>query len=123
MTKKNPVNTDALTNPTVKAAIDALQKGDRDAWSALFEPDAKLYDDGAPRSFEKFTQDALGHERSSRSTVSRTTVSTWSVHFIRISGATFARTSGFGSLPPARSSASTSDRRNRLDAYRAFRQQ
>ena len=63
MTKKNPVNTDALTNPTVKAAIDALQKRDRDAWSALFEPDAKLYDDGAPRSFEKFTQDALGHER------------------------------------------------------------
>jgi len=63
MTKKNPVNTDALTNPTVKAAIDALQKGDHNAWSALFEPDAKLYDDGVPRSFEKFTQDALCHER------------------------------------------------------------
>ncbi len=54
---------DALTNPTVKAAIEALQKGDRKAWSALFEPDAKLYDDGAPRSLEKFTRDALGHER------------------------------------------------------------
>jgi hypothetical protein len=55
--------TDALTNATVKAAIEALQKGDRKAWSALFEPDAKLYDDGSPRSLQKFTDDALGHER------------------------------------------------------------
>ena len=57
------MNTNALTNPTVKAAIEALQSGDRKAWSALFEPGAKLYDDGAPRSLEKFTRDALGHER------------------------------------------------------------
>lgn len=57
------MNTNALTNPTVKAAIEALQSGDRKAWSALFEPDAKLYDDGAPRSLKKFTRDALGHER------------------------------------------------------------
>ncbi|MBI3527507.1 MAG: hypothetical protein HY067_06000 [Betaproteobacteria bacterium] len=57
------MNTNALTNPAVKAAIEALQSGDRKAWSALFEPDARLYDDGAPRSLEKFTQDALGHER------------------------------------------------------------
>jgi len=57
------VNTNALTNPTVKAAIEALQSGDRKAWSALFEPGAKLYGDGAPRSLEKFTRDALGHER------------------------------------------------------------
>lgn len=63
MKANNPVITDALTNRTVKAAIEALQKGDRKAWSALFEPDAKLYDDGAPRSLEKFTRDALGHER------------------------------------------------------------
>lgn len=55
--------TDALTNPTVKAAIEALQKGDRKAWSVLFEPDAKLYDDGTPRGLQKFTRDALGHER------------------------------------------------------------
>ncbi|HZO46687.1 MAG TPA: hypothetical protein VFB68_12390 [Xanthobacteraceae bacterium] len=55
--------TDALTNATVKATIEALQKGDRKAWSALFEPDAKLYDDGNARSLQKFTDDALGHER------------------------------------------------------------
>ena len=55
--------TDALTNPTVKAAIEALQRGDRSGWSALFEPDAKLYDDGRPRSLDEFTRAALGHER------------------------------------------------------------
>ena len=45
--------TTELTNPTVRAAITALQNGDRNAWSALFEPDAKLYDDGSPRSEER----------------------------------------------------------------------
>ena len=57
------MNTDPLRNPTVKAAIEALQNGDRKAWAALFEADAKLYDDGSPRSLEKFTREALGHER------------------------------------------------------------
>ncbi len=57
------MNTDALTNPTVKAAFEALQTGDRKAWSALFEPNAELYDDGSPRSLKEFTRDALGHER------------------------------------------------------------
>jgi hypothetical protein len=57
------MKTDALTNPAVKAAIEALQSGDRKAWSALFEPDAELYDDGSPRSLKEFTRDALGHER------------------------------------------------------------
>lgn len=57
------VSTDKLTEPTVKAAVDALQKGDRSAWAALFEAGAKLFDDGAPRDLEKFTRDAIGHER------------------------------------------------------------
>ncbi|HTT38908.1 MAG TPA: hypothetical protein VMH32_14705 [Burkholderiales bacterium] len=56
--------TEALTNSTVKAAIEALQSGDRHAWSALLEPDAELYDDGEPRSLAAFTRDAIGHERS-----------------------------------------------------------
>lgn len=55
--------TEKLTNPTVKAAIEALQQGNRDAWSALFEPHATLLDDGSPRSLEEFTRSALGHER------------------------------------------------------------
>src|SRR5690606_29329817 len=57
------MDTTPLTNPTVRAAIDALQKGDRQAWSALFEAGAQLFDDGSPRSLEAFTKDALGHER------------------------------------------------------------
>jgi hypothetical protein len=55
--------TDTLTNPTVKAAIEALQSGDRRGWAALFETDAALFDDGSPRSLEKFNEEALGHER------------------------------------------------------------
>jgi len=54
---------DRLKNPTVRAAIEALQKGDKQAWAALFEPDATLYDDGNPRSLMKFTHEALGHDR------------------------------------------------------------
>jgi hypothetical protein len=57
------MDNDRLVNPTVRAAIEALQKGDKQAWAALFEPDATLYDEGNPRSLKKFTQDALGHER------------------------------------------------------------
>jgi hypothetical protein len=57
------MKTDALTNPIVRAAIEALQNGNRKTWSALFEPDAELYDDGSPCSLKEFTRDALGHER------------------------------------------------------------
>src|SRR3977135_2702155 len=57
------MKTDALLNPTVRAAIEALQGGDRKKRAALFEPDAALYDDGSPRSLKGFTRDALGHER------------------------------------------------------------
>jgi hypothetical protein len=54
---------DALTNPTVKAAIMALQSSDQKAWASLFEADAELYDDGSPRSLKDFTAGAFGHER------------------------------------------------------------
>lgn len=57
------MKTDALMHPTVKQAIDALQQGNAPTWLALFEEDAKLYDDGSPRNLERFTRDALGHER------------------------------------------------------------
>ena len=53
----------ALANGTVRAAVEAFQKGDRKAWSVLFEDDAELFDDGSARSLEKFTREALGHER------------------------------------------------------------
>jgi hypothetical protein len=57
------MKTDILTSPTVKAAIEALQNGDRKSWSERFEPNAELFDDGSPRSLAEFTRDALGHER------------------------------------------------------------
>jgi hypothetical protein len=52
-----------LTNPKVREAIEALQAGDRARWLALFTTDAKLTDDGSPRSFVTFSNDAVGHER------------------------------------------------------------
>jgi Copper binding octapeptide repeat len=42
----NRVKTELPKNPTVRAAIEALQQGDRKAWSELFEPDAELFDIG-----------------------------------------------------------------------------
>ena len=57
------LRTDLLSHETVKAAIEALQDGDRARWSAQFEHGAELFDDGSPRSLAKFTSDALGHER------------------------------------------------------------
>lgn len=52
----------ALTNPLVRAAVAALQEGNTQACSALFEQDALLCDDGQPRSLRQFTSDALGCE-------------------------------------------------------------
>jgi hypothetical protein len=57
------MKTDAVTNLTVKAAIEALQSGDRKDWLALFAPDAELYNDDSPGSLKEFTRDALSHER------------------------------------------------------------
>jgi hypothetical protein len=57
------VDSAKLTNPTVRIAVEALQRGDREAWASQFSADAKLFDDGEPRSLAEFTQEALGHER------------------------------------------------------------
>jgi hypothetical protein len=55
--------TDKITNATARAAIDALQSGNKAAWSALFDSNAQLFDDGQPRDLHHFTEEALGHER------------------------------------------------------------
>ena len=52
-----------LKQPTVKAAIVALQNGDVKGWNRLFEPDATLLDDGQPRDLKRFSSEVLGHER------------------------------------------------------------
>lgn len=57
------IQTDTLQQPTVRAAIEALQRADRSAWASLFEDGARLFDDGLPGDLARFTQEALGHER------------------------------------------------------------
>ncbi|HEX2617848.1 MAG TPA: nuclear transport factor 2 family protein [Flavobacteriales bacterium] len=52
--------TAALTNPTVKAAIDALNAHDQKAWEALFAPKATFSDDGNEGSLANFTANAFG---------------------------------------------------------------
>ncbi|SEO88365.1 hypothetical protein SAMN05192574_11541 [Mucilaginibacter gossypiicola] len=59
----NTMNTEKLTNPVVKQAIDALQSGDKKAWFALVDSDALLFDDGNKMNFKSFFEKALGHER------------------------------------------------------------
>jgi hypothetical protein len=97
------MKTDALTNPIVRAAIEALQNGNRKTWSALFEPDAELYDNGSPRSLKEFTRDALGHERfTSIDRVENNGLDlTGAFHSDR--WAIFRHTSGFSSRPRVRS--------------------
>lgn len=62
-TKPDAMNTDKLTNTTVKKAIEALQTADSKAWFALFTADAALYDDGNKMDFKSFFEKAFGHER------------------------------------------------------------
>lgn len=57
------MNTEKLSNPLVKQAIEALQSGDKQAWFALFTNDAQLFDDGNKMNFKSFFEKALGHER------------------------------------------------------------
>ena len=51
--------TDRLTNPTVRATIDALQKSDEKAWFANFTSNAELYDDGNKQEFKKWSSGVI----------------------------------------------------------------
>ncbi|WP_051590769.1 nuclear transport factor 2-like protein [Flavobacterium daejeonense] len=57
------METGKLTNEIVKSAFEAWQKGDAALWLSHFTKDAKLYDDGHSRNFQKFATEAIGHER------------------------------------------------------------
>lgn len=61
--KNNKMDTSKLTNETVKKVFDAWQNGDSKTFLSYFTTDAKLYDDGNPRDFQKFVKDACGHEK------------------------------------------------------------
>jgi len=58
-----PVDLSKLSNSKVKAAINALQKGDTKAWFPLFTDDVTFFDDGNQLQFNNFFKKALGHER------------------------------------------------------------
>ena len=57
------VDLTSLIDLKVREAIEALQAGNKIGWIALFSVDAKLTDDGSPRSLIGFASHALGHER------------------------------------------------------------
>jgi hypothetical protein len=57
------MNTDKITHPIVKKAIDALQAADKKAWFSLFTNNAELFDDGNKMNLRNFFEKALGHER------------------------------------------------------------
>lgn len=57
------VNTTALSNVTVRQAIEALQIGDASAWQSLFADSVTMLDDGNKIDFKNFTKNAIGHER------------------------------------------------------------
>lgn len=51
-----------ITNPTVKAAMEAWQGNDLPKWLSFFTEDAALYDDGRPMDFKAFSKE-IGKER------------------------------------------------------------
>jgi hypothetical protein len=62
-TNTRQMNTDKLKNAMIKNAIEAWQKGDKQMFLSFCVSDAKLFDDGNSRDFQKFIKDACGHER------------------------------------------------------------
>ncbi|HEY4372488.1 MAG TPA: hypothetical protein VGN52_11240 [Burkholderiales bacterium] len=56
------MDTRRITDPVVRAAFEAWQKPDLNAWLAHFAPGATLLDDGAPRDLQAFSRE-IGKER------------------------------------------------------------
>lgn len=53
------MNIEQLSNPTAKAALNAMRAGDREGWFALFTADAVLTDDGSPHDFREWSDSEL----------------------------------------------------------------
>lgn len=56
------MNTEKLTNPTVKKAIEALSLNDKATWFSLFTNDAIFTDDGRKLDFRHFFDNAFSHK-------------------------------------------------------------
>lgn len=53
---------DKLMNPVVKAAIEAMNNSDREAWFALFTKDISITDDGASQELVEWSNTELFSE-------------------------------------------------------------
>jgi len=60
--KNNKMDTNKLTNETVKKAFEAWQNGDSKTFLSFFAADATMTDDGSPRNFQSFVKEACGKE-------------------------------------------------------------
>lgn len=60
--KTQKMDTNKLTNETVRTAFDAWQTGDSKTFLSFFTADAKMTDDGNPRNFQSFVKEACGKE-------------------------------------------------------------
>ena len=53
------MDNDRLLDPVVKAAFNALNDGDRDAWLGPFDSHAILTDDGNERDYERWSDSTV----------------------------------------------------------------
>ena len=53
------MNIDQLSNSTVKAAVQAMNDGNRTAWFSQFASNPILTDDANPRDFRQWSEDEL----------------------------------------------------------------
>lgn len=60
--KTQKMDTNKLTNETVKAAFEAWQNGDSKTFLSYFTADATMTDDGSSRNFQSFVKEACGIE-------------------------------------------------------------
>ncbi|WP_426276768.1 hypothetical protein ACN9MN_16530 [Chryseobacterium sp. S-02] len=60
--KTQKMDTNKLTNETVKAAFDAWQNGDSKTFLSFFTENATMTDDGSPRNFQSYVKEACGKE-------------------------------------------------------------
>lgn len=61
--KEQTMDYSKITNPHVKSALEAWQNGDSETFLSYFEPHPKMTDDGNPRDFNDFVENACGHEK------------------------------------------------------------
>lgn len=60
--KTQKMDTNKLTNETVKFAFEAWQNGDSKTFLSYFTADATMTDDGSTRNFQSFVKEACGIE-------------------------------------------------------------